>query len=95
MRDLRAMGEANALQARHRRFAPRQLFAEAARQYSAGFSDTEGRIRATFEMVFLTGWAPSPDQPRPLRPGSAKASLAEALGTSEIPLPDPAPKGRN
>ncbi len=95
MRDLRAMGEANALQARHRRFAPRQLFAEAARHYSAGFSDTEGRIRATFEMVFLTGWAPSPDQPRPLRPGSAKASLAEALGTSEIPLPDPAPKGRN
>ncbi len=95
MRDLRAMGEANALQARHRRFAPRQLFAEAARRYSAAFSDAEGRIRATFEMVFLTGWAPSPDQPKPLRPGSAKASLAEALGTSEIPLPDPAPNGRN
>ncbi len=95
MRDLRAMGEANALHARHRRFAPRRLFAEAARRYSAAFSDAEGRIRATFEMVFLTGWAPSPDQPQPLRPGSARASLAEALGTAEIPLPDPAPKGRN
>ncbi len=95
MRDLRAMGETNALAARHRRFAPRVLFAEAARRYEAAFADGDGRIRATFEMIFLTGWAPSPDQPRPLRPGSAQARLADALGSAEFPLPDDAPKQRN
>ena len=91
MRDLRAMGEANAMAARHRRPAPRRLFAEAARRYAEAFPAPGGRIRAGFEMVFLTGWAPHESQPRPLRPGSARARLADALGTREQPLPDQVP----
>lgn len=83
MRDLRAMGEGNALASRRRAFAPRRLFAEAARLYAEAFAMPDGRIPATVEMVFLTGWAPDPSQPQPLRPGSARRSLAEALGTVE------------
>jgi SAM-dependent methyltransferase len=83
MHDLRAMGEGNALASRRRAFAPRHLFAEAARLYAEAFALPDGRIPATVEMVFLTGWAPDPSQPQPLRPGSARRSLAEALGTVE------------
>ena len=83
MHDLRAMGEGNALAARTRRFTPRDLFAEAARIYANSFGAPDGRITATFEMVFLTGWAPSPEQPKPLRPGSAATRLADALGVPE------------
>jgi SAM-dependent methyltransferase len=79
MRDLRAMGEGNALAARHRRPAPRALFTQAARLYP----DSDGTIAATFELIVLTGWKPHPDQPKPLRPGSAAARLADALGTQE------------
>lgn len=86
MADLRAMGEASALAARPRRIAPRALFAEAARRYAAAFPAEGGRIRAGFEMIFLTGWAPDESQPKPLRPGSAARRLAEALGTTETPL---------
>ena len=86
MRDLRAMGEGNALAARHRRTPPRALFAEAARLYEAAHG-RDGRVRATVEMIHLAGWAPHEDQPRPLRPGSAAARLADALGASETPLP--------
>ncbi|MBC7154241.1 MAG: SAM-dependent methyltransferase [Rhodobacteraceae bacterium] len=86
MRDLRAMGEGNALAARHRRPAPRALFAEAARRYAGAFPAPGGRVRAGFEMIFLTGWAPAPDQPQPLRPGSAAQRLADALGAREHPL---------
>lgn len=82
MADLRAMGETNALAARHRKVPPRELFARAARIYRDAFADDDG-IRATFEMIFLTGWAPSGDQPQPLRPGSARARLADALGVKE------------
>jgi hypothetical protein len=53
--------------------------------YARRFGDTDGRIRATFEIVWLSGWAPHPDQQQPLRPGSAKTRLADALGTREIP----------
>ncbi|WP_298438004.1 methyltransferase domain-containing protein [uncultured Jannaschia sp.] len=81
-RDLRAMGETNALAARHRVPPPRALFSEAARLYREAFPDGDG-IRATFQTIFLTGWAPSEDQPKPLRPGSAQARLADALGTTE------------
>lgn len=84
MRDLRAMGEGNALAQRDRRPAPRALFDEAARLYRASYPDGDG-VRATFEIVVLTGWAPDDSQPRPLRPGSAQARLAEALGTEESP----------
>jgi SAM-dependent methyltransferase len=83
MRDLRAMGEGNALAARRRAIPPRALFAETARVYARDFGTPDGRVPATFEMVVLTGWAPDPSQPRPLRPGSAAKRLADALGTSE------------
>jgi len=86
MADLREMGETNALNDRHRAPATRRLFQRMAEIYAARFpaEDDPGRIRATFEMIFLSGWAPHDDQPKPLRPGSAKARLADALGTSEF-----------
>lgn len=92
MAELRGMGEANALAARHRQPAPRALFAEAARIYAASFPAEDGRIRATFEMIHLAGWAPHESQQKPLRPGSAVARLADALGTAEQPLNEATPK---
>ncbi len=86
--DLRAMGERNALAARRRSFTPRTVFARAAELYAAHYADEAGRLRASFDLLFLTGWAPDTSQPRPLRPGSATARLADALGTQESPLPD-------
>ncbi|SHF05880.1 hypothetical protein SAMN05444339_103146 [Loktanella atrilutea] len=86
MRDLRAMGEANALHDRLRRPTGRRVLQEAARLYAAHFAEPGGRITATFEVVTLTGWAPADSQPQPLRPGSATARLADALGTAETPL---------
>ena len=53
--------------------------------YAQRFADADGRIRTTFDIVWLSGWAPHPNQQQPLRPGSAKARLADALGTREIP----------
>ena len=82
-RDLRAMGETNALAARHRRAPPRALFERAGAIYRAAYPDGDG-IRATFQIVCLTGWAPAPTQPAPLRPGSARARLADALGVPEL-----------
>ncbi|SDE63346.1 methyltransferase domain-containing protein [Limimaricola pyoseonensis] len=79
MRDLRAMGEANAMAGRLRRPTRRAVLAEAARLYSEAAGDAEGRIKARFEVITLTGWAPSADQPKPLRPGSATRSLEAAL----------------
>ncbi|MCA3487152.1 MAG: methyltransferase domain-containing protein [Rhodobacter sp.] len=93
MADLRAMGEANALAHRLRRPTGRQIFSQAATRYATGFPAPEGRIRATFEMIFLTGWAPHESQPRPLRPGSAARRLADALGAVEQPLPPATPHG--
>ncbi|WP_415922401.1 methyltransferase domain-containing protein [Tateyamaria sp. SN6-1] len=87
MRDLRAMGETNALATRLRRPTARALFERAADIYAATFADGDGII-ATFELVILTGWAPDASQPQPLRPGSATARLADALGADETPLPD-------
>ncbi len=85
MRDLRAMGETNALVARHRRIPPRALFPAAAQVYAAAHARPDGRIPATAELIVLTGWAPDASQPRPLRPGSAARRLADALGTVEHP----------
>jgi hypothetical protein len=90
MRDLRAMGEGNALAARRRGFTPRALFLEAARIYHDTYALPGGRVPATFEFVFLTGWAPSDTQPKALRPGSATARLADALGVDERPAGDTA-----
>lgn len=86
MRDLRAMGLANALSERSRRPLRRATLLAAAEAYTRRFADPDGRVRATFEMIWLSGWAPAPGQPKPLRPGSATARLADALGTVEQPL---------
>jgi len=83
MHDLRAMGETNALADRHRAIAPRSLFAIAAALYAERHAAEENRIQATFELVFLTGWAPHDSQQQPLRPGAATHRLADALGTNE------------
>jgi SAM-dependent methyltransferase len=85
--DLRASGETNALAARLRRFTGRRVLAEAARIYAGSYSTPEGRLRATAELVVLTGWAPHDSQQQPLRPGSARSRLADALGVPEKPLP--------
>lgn len=86
--DLRAAGETNALQGRLRRFTRRAVMAEAARVYAGSYSTSAGRLTATAELVVLTGWAPHESQQQPLRPGSAKARLADALGVPEKPLKD-------
>ncbi len=93
MRDLRAMGEVNALAARIRKPLRRDVIAEAIRLYQKEFAMGD-RIRATFELIFLTGWAPAANQPQPLRPGSATTRLADALGTEETPAGDTARPGR-
>jgi SAM-dependent methyltransferase len=85
--DLRATGETNALAARLRRFTGRGVLAAAEAVYARNFSTPEGHLRATFELVVLTGWAPHDSQQKPLRPGSAKARLADALRVTETPLP--------
>jgi len=84
MRDLRQMGETNALLERHRRPVRRSLFNRAAALYATRFGDEAGRLRATFELIFLTGWAPHESQQKPLRPGSARSRLADALQASYV-----------
>lgn len=84
MHELRAMGETNSLLTRERRIMPRALFMEAERIYQNRFGDGLGHIKATFEIITLTGWAPDASQQKPLAPGSAKASLAAALQSAEI-----------
>ncbi len=86
MRDLRCMGEGNALAGRPRKGASRALFALAAVKYRNAYARADGRLPATFEVVTLTGWRPDESQPKPLRPGSAVARLADALNVPEIPL---------
>ncbi|RFB81305.1 methyltransferase domain-containing protein [Methylovirgula sp. 4M-Z18] len=83
LQDLRAMGAANALAHRLRKPTPRAVFLRAAEIYAERFADPDGRIRATFELVWLSGWAPHESQQQPLRPGSAKARLADALRPPE------------
>lgn len=88
MHDLRAMGESNALAGRLRRPTSRAVFDAANRLYQDHFATPEGALRATFELVCLTGWSPADSQPKPLRPGSAQTRLADALNTAETKLPD-------
>ncbi|MGE3303123.1 MAG: methyltransferase domain-containing protein [Hyphomonadaceae bacterium] len=87
--DLRAMGESNALVARAGKPLTRAILARAIELYQARYSEN-GRVRATFEIVTATGWAPDESQQKPLKPGSAKARLADALGAVEHKLPDKA-----
>ncbi|MGC1466496.1 MAG: methyltransferase domain-containing protein [Pseudolabrys sp.] len=84
MADLRRMGASNALTERRRAPLRRGTLARMAEIYAENFSDADGRVRATFEIVWLSGWAPHESQQKPLRPGSASRRLADALGTAEI-----------
>ncbi len=86
MRDLRAMGENNALAQRLRKPTGRKVLIRAADLYVETFME-DGRVPATFDLIFMTGWSPDESQQQPLRPGSASARLADALGASEIKLP--------
>jgi len=83
MADLRAMGETNVLIDRPRRPLSRTVLARMCDIYAERFGRPDGRIPATFEIVSLTGWAPHESQPLPLKPGSAKMRLADALGVTE------------
>jgi len=82
-RDLRALGETNVLVGRRKSFLSRRVLDRVIQEYKARFSDIEGRFVATFEIIYLTGWAPHESQQKPLQTGSAKARLADALKTEE------------
>lgn len=82
IRDLRAMGATSSLVARSRRPAPRALFLRAAQIYAERFSDPDGRVRATFSTIWMSGWAPHASQQKPARRGSATMPLAQALRQS-------------
>lgn len=83
MRDLRGMGETNAVRERRKGFTRRETIFAAAEKYHELFADSDGRIPATFQIVYLTAWAPHESQQQPLRPGSGKTSLADALDAEE------------
>lgn len=85
--DLRQMGETNVLAERHPRPLTRALVARTCEIYAERFSGPDGKVDATFEIVTLTGWAPHASQQQPLKPGSAKTRLADALGVTEHKLP--------
>jgi SAM-dependent methyltransferase len=80
LRDLRGMGETNALLERLKHPTRRTIFARAAALYQDRFTDREGRLRATFQVLFLTGWAPHESQQQPARRGSGQTSLKDVLG---------------
>jgi len=84
MHDLRRMGATNALTERRRTPLRRATLRRLLEIYAERFSDPDGRIRATFEIVWLSGWAPHESQQQPLKPGSAKTRLADALGAREV-----------
>jgi SAM-dependent methyltransferase len=84
LQDLRRMGAGNALSARRRTPLRRATLMRMADIYAATFADADGKVRATFEIIWVSGWSPHASQQQPLRPGSARARLADALGTSEI-----------
>nr|WP_312861468.1 methyltransferase domain-containing protein [Segnochrobactrum spirostomi] len=93
MADLRALGATSSLTDRLRVPARRALLVRAAEIYAERFSDPDGRIRATVEIVSLSGWAPHESQQKPLAPGSAKTRLADALGATERPAGEKAGDG--
>ena len=95
MRELKAMGAANPLAARSKKPLRRDTLARAVQFYFDHFSEPDGRVRATFEILYLCGWAPHESQQKPLKPGSAAARLADALGTVEISAGDKAGFGRD
>lgn len=90
MRDLRRMGEGNAVALRRRNFTRRATLMRAAQLYRESAARPDGRIAARFQIITLTAWAPHETQQKPLRPGSATQRLADALGTKERPAGDKA-----
>ena len=81
--DLRAMGATNALVERRKTPLRRKTLLRALELYAENYSDSDGRIRATFECLWVSGWVPHESQQKPLQPGSAKTRLADALKTQE------------
>ena len=90
--DLRAMGDTNALAERSTKPLRRETLAAALAHYSSRHAEADGRLRATFDIVYLTGWSPHQSQQQPLKPGSAKARLADALKTVERSAGERVPK---
>ena len=88
MQELRGMGETNALIGRSKNFMRRDVLFRAAEIYQRDFSREDGRILATFEVMYLTGWHPHESQQKPLKPGSGKVSLADALKAGKPPARD-------
>jgi len=84
LHDLRHMGAANPLVERRRVPLRRATLMRAMEVYAARFADQDGKVRASFDIIWLSGWSPHESQQKPLRPGSAKKRLADALGTTEI-----------
>jgi len=92
--DLRALGETNVLVERSRRPLAKTVLEAAMGRYAEKHADKDGKLRATFDIVYLTGWAPHESQQKPLAPGSARMRLADALGTKERPAGEPAGRQR-
>ncbi len=88
--DLRGMGETNVVAKRRRNFLKRSTLMAAMERMMQDFTDSEGRVHATFDIITLTGWAPDASQPKPLRPGSATQKLSDALGAMEFKTDDKA-----
>lgn len=84
--ELRIMGETNAISERFKGLSTRRLFDDAQDIYEQKYATTEGKLTATYEIVTLTGWAPSDTQQKPLAPGSARSRLADSLGAKETKI---------
>jgi SAM-dependent methyltransferase len=84
MHDLRRMGATNVMAERRRGVLRRQTLARLMEVYAERFADADGRLRASFDIIWVSGWAPHESQQQPLRPGSARMRLADALGTQEV-----------
>ncbi len=94
VQDLRALGETNAVAAQRRGASRRETLLRAAALYQARHARPDGRIPASFQVLYMTGWAPHASQPQPLAPGSARTRLAAALGSEELPAGEAARPGR-
>jgi hypothetical protein len=80
MQELKALGASNPLAEQPGRLMTPRLLAAAAQNYADAFSDPDGRVRATLEIIWMSGWAPDASQQKPLKPGSAQVSLKDVLG---------------
>jgi NADH dehydrogenase [ubiquinone] 1 alpha subcomplex assembly factor 5 len=90
MKELRGMGESNAVSERRKSFSRRATLLEAAAMYAKDYADDDGRVTVTFQVLYLGGWTPHDSQQKPLKPGSAAQRLADALGSVEQPAGDKA-----